>query len=155
MPSVAIASVSSDQAADDLGDGATAGDIVSGTGAFCVRSERTGTIQEGRTYEVRLVATDGSCNSAEQQVRVHVPHDLGATNCPVRGREDGTVVPDGSPACTYGVEAGVCSAASSASPAAVSELTEAGAQGCSSGGSVSITSLVAVVLAALRRRRSE
>ena len=71
---VSIVEVSSSEAADAKGSGNTAPDVVYGTGALCVRAERSGS-GSGRTYTVRLKAVDHRGNAAETTLNLAVPHD--------------------------------------------------------------------------------
>jgi MYXO-CTERM domain-containing protein len=81
--SVRVVGVTSDQPDDatDGGDGATTNDVLFGPRGFCVRSERLGAGPAGRTYTVRLAATDAHGNETIRDVTVLVPHDQG-DHCP-------------------------------------------------------------------------
>jgi hypothetical protein len=156
FPSLTLLGVTN-ETDDGPGSGSTAPDEVFGTGAFCVRAERSGSVAEGRTYQARFSARDASCNESTTALRVHVPHDLGNTTCPPHGIVRGESVPDGAPACTASALPDVCAAAMptalSDAPAATLERASksAPAQGCSSAGASGLGALLA--LAALRRRK--
>lgn len=82
-PVVQIESVTSNQADLGGGQGNFTPDIVSGAHAFCIRSEREGTVPQDRTYTIKVKAQDGSGNSTTREVVVHVPHDQNAIDkCP-------------------------------------------------------------------------
>ena len=76
-PTVRLLSISSDEPDDDLGDGATNGDIEGaalGTDdrEFRLRAERQGT-GDGRVYTVTYEAEDSSGNTTQAQATVEVP----------------------------------------------------------------------------------
>ena len=98
MPTFRILSVTSNQPTTGGGSGHTAPDVVFGDHAFCVRSERDGTVSTARTYAIVIQAKDASGNTTTQTLTVDVQHDQAGTPCasvPVA-----RVVPDGDPACT-------------------------------------------------------
>jgi hypothetical protein len=71
-----IASVSSNEPADGLGDGDVANDWeITGPLTVNVRAERSGT-GAGRVYTVVLACTDADGNTSTQNVAVTVPHSL-------------------------------------------------------------------------------
>jgi hypothetical protein len=72
-PSIYVASVTSNEPDNGLGDGDTSGDVSFGAGAICVRRERSGT-GPGRTYTAIVEARDSSGNRAQQRVVITVPH---------------------------------------------------------------------------------
>jgi hypothetical protein len=156
FPKVSIAELSPVME-DARGDGSTEIDEVVGTGAFCVRSERAGPVEEGRTYAVQVLARDGACNEGVARVNLHVPHDLGATSCPPGGRTGGEIVPDGSSACLVSAPLDACTAAAPPPDSSVSIHTTAAvapddgmSQSCSSGGPGHLFALLSLL--ALRRR---
>jgi hypothetical protein len=57
------------------GDGHTQDDLLFDEQRVCVRSERLGVVQEGRTYTITLEATDGAGNVTVETASLHVPHD--------------------------------------------------------------------------------
>ena len=71
-----LKSIVSNEAADAIGSGNTAPDIVFGPHGACVRSERTGG-GAGRSYTVVVEASDSHGNSTQRSVEVIVPHDMG------------------------------------------------------------------------------
>ena len=80
-PTVMLVSVSSNEPANDRGDGNTEPDIMGAeTGTedyhFMVRAERAGG-GSGRIYTVIYLVTDGEGNSTEASAEVRVPHDQG------------------------------------------------------------------------------
>jgi hypothetical protein len=85
-PTIALASLTSNEADDALGrgDGKTTGDIQPGTDDFhfSLRAERAGA-GSGRIYTVVYTATDGAGNAASEAGLVVVPHDLGGVIDPV------------------------------------------------------------------------
>jgi hypothetical protein len=76
-PLVWIYSVVSDEPSNAPGSGNTAPDVVAGTQAFCVRSERSGT-GVGRTYTVTVKARSLTCLETTATVQIFVPHDQSA-----------------------------------------------------------------------------
>jgi hypothetical protein len=77
-PTVVLASVTSDEADDGLGDGDTADDIQgadlgAADFAFQLRAERDGR-SDGRVYTITYTASDASGNTAQGQSTVSVPH---------------------------------------------------------------------------------
>jgi hypothetical protein len=108
LPQVVITSVEPVADEGTSGDPATSAEFVSGNAALCVRSERSGRIEEGLTYHVNISAVDGACNETEALVRLHVPHDLGHTNCPRGGKLGGEVVPDSHSTCVASVPFRTC-----------------------------------------------
>jgi hypothetical protein len=100
--SVHIADVRSNQPADATGDGATAPDVAFGSGALCVRAERSGNARAPREYTVVIEATDLAGNVGRREVVIRVPHDHSPA-----GRCDtgdlANAVPDGDPRCVGGV----------------------------------------------------
>jgi hypothetical protein len=151
--SVRIADVRSNQPADATGDGATAPDVAFGSGAVCVRAERSGNARAPREYTVVLEATDLAGNTGRREVVIRVPHDQSPT-----GRCDtgdlAEAVPDGDPRCVAGVPvAGPVLMAAAAGRAP----EPAAAAGCSSAGAPlgarpAIWLAVLLVLSASRRR---
>ena len=80
-PSVVLASITSDEPDNGLGDGDKPNDIQGaefGTAdvGFRLRAERSGN-GDGRAYAVTYTATDASSNSVSVSASVTVPHDLG------------------------------------------------------------------------------
>ncbi len=85
-PTVALTSLTSNQADDALGvgDGSTTGDIQPGADDFhfSLRAERAGT-GSGRIYTAIYTATDGSGNATAEAGFAVVPHDQGGVVDPV------------------------------------------------------------------------
>lgn len=76
-PSCRIASVSSNEPVDGLGDGDMAPDWeITGPLTVNLRAERSGT-GSGRVYTITVQCTDTSKNSSTGTVAVTVPHDQG------------------------------------------------------------------------------
>ncbi len=75
-PTVRIVSVVSDQATNGHGDGSTDPDVLFGETGFCIRAERSGNIDAGRTYTITVEARDSSGNATTRDVTVHVPHSV-------------------------------------------------------------------------------
>ncbi len=76
-PLVQIVALTSDEAVDAAGSGATSPDVrfrLGGTAA-CLRSERAGT-GPGRGYTATIQAVDSQGNAVRQQIHITVPHDL-------------------------------------------------------------------------------
>ena len=97
-PVIQIVSVTSDQDDHAHGSGNSAPDVVYGTGAFCVRSERAGNDKDGRVYTVTYSVTDASGNATQGTAEIRVAHDQRGHDC--RPANDGYVVADGDPSCT-------------------------------------------------------
>ena len=95
-PAVQIIKVTSNQPNTGGGSGNTSPDEVWGNQAFCVRSEREGTVLSPREYTIEVVATDVSGNSIAAQATVSVPHSGPCMNPEPAGR----VVADGDPRCS-------------------------------------------------------
>lgn len=107
-PSVDIASVTSNQPEDGVGDGDTVNDALLFEDRVCLRSERQGIDLEGRLYSVALAARDASGNQSALTTDIHVAHDLRVQSCqPLTPRQfvseddpicsptsDGTLLPD-------------------------------------------------------------
>lgn len=70
-----IDSVVSNEATVGGASGNTSPDVIVGTQAACVRSERAG-VGLGRNYTVTVKARDTSCNVTTRTVQVVVPHDM-------------------------------------------------------------------------------
>lgn len=71
-----IASVSSNEPVNGLGDGDTAPDwVITGALTVNLRAERSGT-GSGRVYTITVQCTDASGNSSPKDVGVTVPHNL-------------------------------------------------------------------------------
>ena len=90
--------MTSDQADNARGSGNTAPDVAFGTGAFCVRSERSGGDRDGRVYTVTFSVTDNSGNAAQGTMQIRVAHDQRGHDCPAAN--NGFIVVDGDPSCT-------------------------------------------------------
>ena len=97
-PQIQIVSVTSDQEDNARGSGNSSPDVTYGTGAFCVRSERSGQDQDGRVYTVTFSATDDSGNSTLGTAQIRVAHDQRGHDCPATNAA--FVVADGDPSCT-------------------------------------------------------
>lgn len=78
--------------------GGTSGDVAWGSGAVCVRSEKSalGARRAVREYSVRLRAVSATGPSSEATVVIGVPHDQGGVKC--RGPAPASVA-DGDPRC--------------------------------------------------------
>jgi hypothetical protein len=75
-----IAEVTSNEADDEQGSGNTAPDwVIEGDQKVWVRAERSGR-GHGRSYTIKIEATDASGNSTFGDVRLCVPHDKGHHN---------------------------------------------------------------------------
>ncbi len=97
-PTFKIVSVTSNQPVLGGGSGSTAPDVLFGDHAFCVRSEREGTVSTPRVYTVVIEAKDASGNKTSQTVTVEVGHDQGGDKC---AKVPSTrVVADDDPRCT-------------------------------------------------------
>jgi hypothetical protein len=72
---IRIVNVVSDQPVLGGGSGATTPDVRFGPNAFCIRSERAGTIAKPRTYTVTLESVDKSGNRSRKDVAIQVDHD--------------------------------------------------------------------------------
>lgn len=98
---VRIVDVYSSEPADGGGDGATPVDVRFGSGAFCIRAERSGR-GRGRVYTVVLEAVDDAGNVTRGDVHLRVPHDQ---RPPHRCDTGGLVqrVADDDPRCTASV----------------------------------------------------
>jgi hypothetical protein len=77
QPTITIVDVRSSDPIDGIGDGSTRPDIMFGESGFCLRSERSGTTDEGRTYTVTVAVVDCSGNRTQQEMEIQVPHDGG------------------------------------------------------------------------------
>ena len=77
---VEVVSVTSSQADDGRGDGATTNDAVITNQGFCVRAERSGADPRGREYEVIVRARDGTGNASRTATIVRVAHDQRPSN---------------------------------------------------------------------------
>ena len=97
-PVVRILDVVSDQPCLGGGSGSTCPDTVSGPNAFCVRSERDGTIGSGRHYAATVEARDAAGNTTRATVAVDVPHNQGSLQC--AAVDSARVVPDGDSRCS-------------------------------------------------------
>jgi hypothetical protein len=80
-PTVMLVSVTSNEPANDRGDGNTEPDIMGAEAGtedyhFMVRAERAGG-GSGRVYTVTYLVTDGMGNSTETSAELRVPHDQG------------------------------------------------------------------------------
>lgn len=75
-PSISLISVTSNESADNLGDGDTETDIVIyDDGTIWLRAERSGT-ERDRIYTITYAVTDASGNVAEASATVIVPHNM-------------------------------------------------------------------------------
>jgi hypothetical protein len=73
----AIASVTSDEPVNGLGDGNTEPDwVVTGALTLLLRAERSG-LGDGRVYTIGVTSTDASGNATTSYATVLVPHDQG------------------------------------------------------------------------------
>jgi hypothetical protein len=97
-PKVFISDVTSNQPVSGGGSGNTAPDIIFGKDAFCVRSERDGTVPASRQYTVTVEAVDASGNTATKQTVIRVQHDQGGGACALV--DSSRVVSDGDPRCS-------------------------------------------------------
>jgi hypothetical protein len=79
-PITFLAGATSSEPDDGLGDRSTTGDIAGSDGVVCLRSERSGA-GPGRTYTVRVGATDSAGNLALVEAEVRVPRKAGAGGC--------------------------------------------------------------------------
>ena len=152
-PVVEVVDVSSDQGSLALGSGNSTPDVRWGTGAVCVRAERSGASSADRVYTVKLQASDHAGNSATKAVYIRVPHDLGQG-----GRADcqqvdpARVVPDDDPRCVKNLPHG--GAVSAPTPSRALEHTRrVDHAGCAAqpGGTDSAIFGLAVALLVLRR----
>jgi hypothetical protein len=76
-PAVQLASITSNQAANDRGDGNTEPDVVVENGRIFLRAERSGTARQDRVYTIVYRATDLAGNVGTGSAVVTVPHDRG------------------------------------------------------------------------------
>ena len=97
-PKIEIVSVSSDQPTLGGGSGNTSPDVIFGKNAFCVRSERDGTIATPRHYTVRVKATDASGNSTISAAVIVVAHDQSGAKC--ANVDSSRIVADADPRCS-------------------------------------------------------
>ena len=76
-PTWRVASVSSNEPTNGLGDGDTPVDwVVTGPHSLSLRAERAGK-GSGRVYTITVVATDGSGNTSTGTLLVAVPKSMG------------------------------------------------------------------------------
>lgn len=141
-------------------------DIISGTGAVCVRSEK-GDRAEARVYTAQVRAIDANCNETVNQVTIRIPHSMHDAVCGKIHRRASCIEENpsepGAPVfdldqCTQGAPAPTCEApVASASPAALTSaskgLTDQPA-GCSTGPGALWLSLLGPALLLLRRRHA-
>lgn len=148
-PTVYIKSVLSNQPDLGSGEGNTAPDVLFGTGAVCLRSEREGSAA-GRTpriYTITLAAKDASGNEGTRNVTVTVPHDQHGAKCP--RAPPSLIVAEGDSACTQDV-AGIPAPASSEPP-----LIHHPAAGCTTAGASLAIWLIPLLLARRGNKRSK
>lgn len=96
-PRLKIISATSSQSDDGAGDGDTTDGVVVFSDHVCLRAERQGVDQDGRTYTVSLAAIDATGNAVDTTVEIAVGHD----QRPSRRCIDTDVasVDDGDPRC--------------------------------------------------------
>jgi hypothetical protein len=99
-PTVRIVDVQSNQPANGGGSGNTSPDVFFKDDAFCVRSEREGTVATPREYTVTVQAKDFSGNTTTKTTIITVGHDQAGMKCPNVDRS--LVVADGDPRCGTG-----------------------------------------------------
>jgi len=102
-PRVRIVKVTSNQPMRGAGSGNTSPDIRFGNAAFCVRTERAGTLKGPRQYTVTFIALDATGNGTTKEVVIEVPHDQNpppATQCTA---SNDRVVDDDDARCTLSV----------------------------------------------------
>lgn len=151
-PLVEIVSVVSNQPALGGGSGHTPVDVIFGTGAFCVRSERDGTRKDGRVYTVTVRATDASNNSTTQTIDIAVPHDQGGAKCANVDRS--RVVADDDPRCSANVVVERSRLPVSEPPTVRRSAGSGPATGCGAAGSSASIAMLLALPALLLRRRS-
>lgn len=102
-PTVYIKGVVSNQPDLGSGQGNTMPDVLAGTAAVCLRSEREGSAagRTPRVYTITLAAKDASGNEATRDVTVTVPHDQHGAKCP--RVPSSLIVPEGDSSCTQNV----------------------------------------------------
>ena len=97
-PTVQIVGVTSNQPALGGGSGNTATDVIFGKDAFCVRSERDGTLQTDREYTVSVEARDASGNVTTKQTIIDVHHSQSPIKC--AAVDPSRIVDDNDPRCS-------------------------------------------------------
>lgn len=136
-PRLIITGAESNQPDDGVGDGSTTNDVVVFEDHVCVRAERQGTEQDGRTYSVHLAGVDASGNQGDPTLEIRVGHDERPENrCTFAGEIE--VADDGDPRCTVADSA---------------DGIAADGQGCKAMGSGTFGSALLALLAVRRRRR--
>jgi hypothetical protein len=146
-PQIVFLGGHSSQPDNGTGDGNTTDDLIVHADSVCARSERTGTVAEGRTYEVTMVAVDSAGNtSAPATLTINAPHD-GADHsaCSVIG---GQSVPEDDARCVPG--SGLPPTPVRA-PGPTNEATSAGS-GCATGEGRTSWLVVAMIALGLVRR---
>lgn len=145
---VRVVAVGTDQPANAAGDGNTENDAFLTQAGFCLRSERSGLADEGRTYSITLRAVDrlGNLSADRLTVSAGVAHDRSGAPCP----DTAAMVPDGDPRC----EPAPVAKAGGALPAALDVGPAVpGSLGCSTSALISWPALFLLALRVRRRSR--
>ena len=138
--SARITGVNSNQAPLVNGSGQTIPDYAYGSGAFCIRSERTGTVNDDRIYTVTVEVKDASGNTATKTIPVTVPHNGPGKDCNI---DTSRIVTDDDPRCIAAAQEPSISQTSRAATgsAASSPMNQSLSNGgCSTTGSSSTSS---------------